>query len=75
MAVPVRAQKNNKGEIMKAKITMNILAGTAILGLTMCGAEAPTMAGQISISTFGFCMFAGSGWGIYSLLRDKEAGK
>ena len=60
---------------MKEKIAMNILAGVAIAGLVMCGAEAPTMAGQILISTFGFCLFAGASWGIITLIKKKEAGK
>lgn len=57
---------------MKEKIAMNFLAGVAIAGLVMCGAEAPTMAGQISVSTFGFCLFAGASWGIIALVRRKE---
>ena len=59
---------------MKEKIFINILAANAVIGLVMCGAEAPTMAGQISVSTFGFCLFTGASWGIIALVRKKEAG-
>lgn len=57
---------------MKEKIFMNVLAANAIFGMILCGAEAPTMAGQISISTFGFCLFAGASWGMITLVRKKE---
>lgn len=57
---------------MKEKIAMNFLAGVAVIGLLLCGAEAPTMGNQILISTFGFCFFAGASWGIIALVRKKE---
>lgn len=57
---------------MKEKIFMNILAANAVIGLILCGAEAPTMGGQILISTFGFCLFAGAARGIIIIVRKKE---
>ena len=59
---------------MEEKIFMNILAANAVIGLILCGAEAPTMGSQILISTFGLCLFAGAAWGIIALVRKKGAG-
>lgn len=57
---------------MKEKIFMSILAANAVIGLILCGAEAPTMGSQILISTFGFCLFAGAAWVIITLDKKKE---
>lgn len=60
---------------MKEKIFMSILAANAVIGLILCGAEAPTMGSQILISTFGLCLFAGAAWGVITIVREKDAGR
>lgn len=56
---------------MENKLMMNILAANAVVGLILCGAEAPTMAQQVLVSGFGFFLFAGAAWAITVLMRNK----